>query len=190
MSRLSAQMAPLQARWRSLARREQTLLMAAGAVVGVAVLWWLLMAPALQTLRTAPARHAELDTQLQHMQALQAEAQQLQAVPRARSGDAVRTLQASVAQRLGAAAQMSTTSDRATVTLKGAPAERVADWLSQVRSAAHAVPVEVRLVRSTAAASAAKPTTPGGATPPAATQPASDGLPRWDGTVVLALPPN
>lgn len=181
-SSLSAQIAPLQARWKALAPREQSLVLAAGSVIGLAVLWWVFMAPALQTLRTAPARHAELDAQLQRMHALQAEAMQLQAAPRARSGDAVRTLQSGLAQRLGPSAQMATTSDRATLTLKAAPADRLADWLSQARSTAHAVPVEMRLVRSAAASSAgnnAKPAAPV----------AQDGVPRWDGTVVLALPP-
>ena len=74
---------PLRARWQTLAPREQNLVRAAVALVVLALLWWLALAPALQTLRTAPARHATLDAQLQRMQALQAEAQQLQGAPRA-----------------------------------------------------------------------------------------------------------
>lgn len=191
--RLSSRLAPLQARWKALAPREQSLLLAAAAVVGLAVLWWALMAPALQTLRTAPARHAELDAQLQRMHALQAEAMQLQTAPRVQSSDALRTLQTAVAQRLGPAAQINAAGDRATLTLKGAPADRLSDWLSQVRSTAHAVPVEMRLVRSAAAPVAAS----SGARPGAGAVPgapaglalsAADGAARWDGTVVLALP--
>ena len=69
--------AALAARWQALAPREQTLVLAAGGLVLLALLWWLALAPALQTLRTAPARHAALDQQVQRMQPLQAEAQQL-----------------------------------------------------------------------------------------------------------------
>ena len=55
----------LQARWSKLAAREQNLLLGAGAVLTLALLWWLALAPALATLRSAPARHAELDSALQ-----------------------------------------------------------------------------------------------------------------------------
>ena len=50
----------LQDRWKALAPREQNLVLAAGTVVALALLWWVAMAPALGTLRTAPARHAAL----------------------------------------------------------------------------------------------------------------------------------
>ena len=168
----------LQARWQALAPREQTLVLAAGALVALALLWWLALSPALATLRTAPARHTELDRQLQHMHALQAEAQMLQAAPRgAPGGDAVGALRASLAQRLGPAAQLNVAGDRATVTLKGAPAEALAQWLAQARSNLRTAPMEARLVRTGA------PNAPTGAPP------ADAALPRWDGTLVLALPP-
>jgi len=190
----------LQARWRALARREQTLVLAAAGVVALALLWWVALAPALQTLRTAPARHAALDAQLQHMQSLQAEALQLQAAPRARGGDALRSLQTSITQQLGASAQISTAGDRVTVTLKGAPADALAQWLTQARTTSRVVPLEARLTRSTAATPAnAPPATlapptggarAGGGLPAAAPGPAPVpvGPPRWDGTLVLALP--
>ena len=65
----------LKARWALLAPREKLLVAAAAALVAVALLWWVAVAPALGTLRAAPARHAALDAQLQRMQSLQAEAQ-------------------------------------------------------------------------------------------------------------------
>ena len=79
MTRTASSASALQAAWNKLAPREQTLVSAAAAVVGLALLWWLLLAPALHTLRSASAQHAKLDAQLQHMQALASEAQQLQA---------------------------------------------------------------------------------------------------------------
>lgn len=169
----------LRERWQALAPREQTLVLAAGGFIAFALLWWLAVAPALATLRTAPARHAALDTQLQHMHALQAEAQQLQSAPRPARGDAAGALRAALTQRLGAAAQLNVAGDRATVTLKGAPADALGQWLAQARSNARAVPVEARLTHST--------TVPASANPPA-TLGNPVALPRWDGTLVLALP--
>ncbi|MCM2346442.1 type II secretion system protein GspM [Acidovorax soli] len=170
----------LQDRWKALAPREQNLLLAAGAVVALALLWWVALAPALATLRTAPARHAALDAQLQRMQSLQAEALQLQTAPRSAPGDAVASLRSALTQRLGATAQLTLAGDRATITLKGAPADALAPWLAQARSNALAVPIEARLARSAPAASPAAPATLGNG--PAAA------VPRWDGSLVLALP--
>ncbi len=61
--------------------------------------------------------------------ALQSEALQLQAAPAAPAGDASQVLRTSLAQRLGSQAQISILGDRATVTLKAAPADGVAEWL-------------------------------------------------------------
>ena len=175
---------PLQERWKALAPREQNLILAAGTIVALALLWWVALAPALATLRTAPARHATLDAQLQRMQSLQAEALQLQAAPRSTPGDAAGSLRSSLTQRLGATAQLNLVGDRATITLKGAPADALAQWLAQARANARAVPVEARLMRSPAAAESTAPgpqgTTLGNGSGTAA--------PRWDGNLVLALP--
>lgn len=177
MSRTTA----LQARWKALAPREQNLVLAAGGIVALALVWWVALAPALATLRQAPDLHRKLDLQLQHMQRLQAEAQQLQAQPQTSPSDAVGALRTALTQRLGTAAQMNVLGDRVTVTLKAAPADATAEWLALARTNARAVTVEARLTRSNAAApSNTGPATLGNAAAPAA--------PRWDGTVVLALP--
>lgn len=165
--------AALRAHWHALAPRERNLVRAAAALVGLALLWWVALAPALATLRSAPARHASLDAQLQQMQALQAEAQQLQGAPRANPDAALRALQSAVTERLGSSARLSMAGDRATLALKNTPADALAPWLAQVRTNARATPQEAHLVRSsTPAAAAAAPATA-----------------RWDGTLVLALPP-
>lgn len=191
----------LRARWKALAPREQSLVLAAAALVALALLWWVLLAPAVRTLREAPQRHAELDAQLQRMQALQAEALQLQAAPAAPPGDPSQALRTSLTQRLGPQAQIAVLGDRATVTLKAAPADGLAEWLARARSNARTVPVEAKLERSTAAPTAATPTgsamggpaasprTAGAArSAPAPVPAADDAMPRWDGTLVLALP--
>ena len=158
--------ADMAARWNALADRERRLLTLAGLVVGVALLWWLALAPALAVLRAAPARHAALDTQLASMLGLQAQAKALQDQPKMNFDEALRALDASVKDRLGAGAQLTVVGDRATVILKGVPPDALAQWLTQARVNARAVPAEAKLVRS-----------PGGK-PGAA----------WDGSVVLSLP--
>lgn len=178
MSRQTA----LQERWRALAPREQNLVLAATALVAAALLWWLAIAPALATLRDAPARHAALDSQLQQMQRLQTEAQQLQSAPKTGPGDAVGALRTALTQQLGKTAQLNVVGDRATVTLKGAPAETLAQWLAQARSNARTTPLEARLTRSAAAPTSANTPLPVTLGNP------SIAPPRWDGTVVLALP--
>ena len=167
-----AMAAALRRHWPSLAPREQTLVLPAATVLGLALLWSLLLAPALAQLRASPARHAALDAQLQQMQALQAQALHLKDIPRPTGNETLPVLWRSLGQQLSAGTQMSTTGDRAAITLKDVPPEALAQWLAQVRSTTRAVPPEARLMRNTAST--------GGASPPA---------PR-NGTLTLALPPN
>ena len=155
----------IQAWWDALAARERALVAGAALLVGLALLWWVAVAPALTTLRTADAQHQALDAQLQTMRALQAEAQALQSQPKVRQDEALRALEASV-KPLGSTAQLGVVGDRATVTLRGATADAVAQWLVQARINARAVPVEARLTRRVVVGPA-----------------------TWDGTVVLNLPP-
>ena len=166
--KLASVLAPVQARWLSLGSREQTLVGVAMSVVGLALLWWVAVSPALSTLRLADVQQRNLATQVQKMQGLQAQAQSIQSQPKISRDEALRALDASVKQRLGTSAQLNVAGDRATVTLRNTPADQLAQWLSQARVNARAVPSEARLARSS--------TTP-------------DGPAAWDGTVVLSLPP-
>ena len=164
----------LQAHWQTLGTKEQTLLRTATFVMGSALVWWILIAPPLRTLRQAAGLQQSLDAQTQTMQALQTQAQTLQSQPKLSHNDALRALDASVKQRLGQSAQINVLGDRVTVTLRNTPADALAQWLVQARIEARAVPSEARLVRS--ANSQTSPTQ--GSRPPAA----------WDGTLVLGLP--
>ena len=159
-------LAPLRARWTQLNSRERLLVFAALSVVGVALLWWVGIAPALNTLRQADTQRIGLAAQVQKMQSLQTQAQAIALQPKINRDDALRALEASV-KGLGATAQLNVAGDRATVTLRGAAADALARWLSQARVNARAIPSEARLTRSAASA--------GGAA-------------AWDGTVVLSLP--
>lgn len=149
-----------QARWHSVSRREQQLLLGALALVLLALLWWVGVAPALATLRSAAQQQPQLDAQLQQMQRLQAQAQTLQAQPRLSVADAVAVLQATV-KPLGASAQMTVSGERVTLRLQGLSADALAQWLAQARLNARAVPSEARLQRNSAN--------------------------TWDGTLVLVL---
>ncbi|WP_353233976.1 type II secretion system protein GspM [Diaphorobacter ruginosibacter] len=163
----------LRQRWNVLGAREQILVMGAAIVVACALVWWVALAPALKTLRTAPEAHALLDAQLQRIRGLQQEALELQKAPRIQGDDAVRSLQSSLSKALGDTAQVSIAADRATITLKGAAAAPLAQWLAQVRHTARAVPIQAKLTRH------------GGARGDAPTLPV-----RWDGTLIMSLPPS
>lgn len=168
---LAQALQPLQARWQQLAAREQSLVLAAGAVVALALLWSLAVAPALHSLRTAPARHAQADRQLQHMLRMQAQAQQLrQHAPSQQMGDTQALLQKSLQAELGASARMQWLGNRAQVTLTAAPAPALARWLAQVRDNTHASASEMKLSRV------------------AADKPAADAATRWSGSLMLDLP--
>jgi general secretion pathway protein M len=152
----------LRARWAGLAPRERALAGGAAALVAVALLWWVALAPALATLRTADAQHRTLDNQLQHMRRLQSQARAMQSQPRQNHDEAMRQLEAAIRQQLGVTARYSIAGERVTITLTNTPAQALAQWLTQVRSNARAIPGEARLNRNAA----------GG----------------WDGTLVLTLP--
>jgi general secretion pathway protein M len=152
----------LRRRWAGFAPRERALILAAAVLVAVALVWWIALAPALATLRGAEAQHRALDAQLQHMRRLQAQARAMQSQPRQNGDEAMRQLEAAIRQQLGVSARYSIAGERVTVTLTNTPAAALAQWLSQVRTNARAIPGEARLARNPA----------GG----------------WDGTLVLTLP--
>lgn len=155
--------AMLKARWDALRPREQAMVAAAIVLVGLALIWLIAFAPALSTLRGAEEQRRTLEAQLQHMRALQAQAQTLQSQPKLGYDEAVRLLEQSVSQRLGATARMVIAGDRVNITLTGTAPDALAQWLTQARVNARALPSEARLTRNPA------------------------GL--WNGTLVLTLPP-
>jgi general secretion pathway protein M len=154
--------AALRARWQALPGRERTMVAAAIAVLAAALLWWIALGPALGVLRSASEQHRALDTQLQHMLGLRQQAQALQAQPKQNHDEALRRLELSVRQKLGTTARTTVVGDRVSVTLTGTPPEALAQWLTQARVDARALPGEARLTRNAA------------------------GL--WEGTLVLSLP--
>ena len=150
-----------RARWEQLAPREQVLVALMAVLVLGALLWLLALAPALRTVRSAPAQLAVLENQWQSMQGLAAQARAIQGRAPVTREEAVRELEASVRQRLGGNAQLTLAADRATVVLKGAAPQALAPWLSHTRLKARVVASQASLVR---------------------------GPTGWDGTVVFLLP--
>ena len=172
MNSLKTALAPLQQRWNALAQREQNLVLMAGSIVLLALIWWIAIAPALNSLRTAPARQAAAESQLQTMLQMQAQAELLRQQPQDNAADIRNLLEQSVKTELAASAQLQWLGNRAQVTLTNAPAPALARWLTQVRDNSHASVAEMKLNR--AAGNAAD----------------ASALTRWSGTLLLDLPGN
>jgi general secretion pathway protein M len=140
-------LAPAQAAWTKLAPRERRMVLIAAWVLGLFVLWVVALQPAWRTVRSTPARLDELDRQLQTMQALAAETRELRATPPLPRAQASAALKAA-SERLGAMGRLSEQGDRAVLTLTDAGGDDLRNWLSAVRSAARARPVELNLTRT------------------------------------------
>jgi general secretion pathway protein M len=154
--------------WQRLSPSEQGGLRVLGGLLLLTVAWWVLIAPALHTLQHSSVQRATLAQQQAHMLALQAQAQHLQSrTPLARD-EALRQLQ-SLTPSSGSI-QMQAQGERMTVQLKAVPAVALAQWLSQAREQAQALPLEAHLTRSPATSNATAST------------------PSWDGSLVLRLP--
>lgn len=132
-----------------LSPREQRAVQTAAWAVGLGLLWWVGLSPAIQTLRQAKARHAALDTQLARMQQMASSAEVLRtqnATPPPSPEVALSSLQAAT-PTLGAGAQLGIQGDRATVTLQGTDPRALAQWLNQVRGNARLTPAQAQLQR-------------------------------------------
>lgn len=137
----------LQQRWQTLAERERVLLVVGGTVLGLALLWWVGLAPAWRSVRAAPQKIEALDLQLQDMQRLAAEAKVLRAMPPMPAPQAQAALTAA-AQRLGDKARLSLQGERAVLQLSHLSGEQLAAWLAEVRISARVRAVEAQLTRT------------------------------------------
>ena len=112
-----------------LAPRERRVVLFAGALVLVAAVWGIGLAPAVKSLRSAPAHLKVLDAQYQAMENMAAQARALQSRPAVSRDDALRALESAMQQHLGASALLGVVADRATITLIGASPEGLVQWL-------------------------------------------------------------
>jgi len=132
--------------WRTRAPRERVALSLAAAVLVALVGWTLLVAPAVATLRSAPAQLEALDAQLQQMRSMATEVRELRnatPVAAAQAGLAIKT----AAERYGDKVRLTLQADRALLTLVNASPEQLRALLVEVRSAARARPIEAQLNR-------------------------------------------
>lgn len=131
---------------RALSERERWMLGVTGALLALALLWLLALAPALRTLARAPAELARVELQWQEMQRLAAEAQALRAAPTVTPEQAQAALKAAT-DRLGERARLTLQGERAVLTVTNLPSPALRDWLSEVRQGARALPLEASLTR-------------------------------------------
>lgn len=154
MKRTAARLpAPIQAlraeasqRWAALPPRERLGVGLAGIAVGIALVWMVGIAPALRTLREAPAQIDALDLQLQAMQRMAADARELRGAAPVPATQAAQALK-SATDRLGDKGRLNVMGDRATLTLNGVTGEALRAWLTEARGGARARPVEAQLTR-------------------------------------------
>jgi general secretion pathway protein M len=168
----------LQSAWGQRSAREQQLLSAGAAVLVLAALWLVALAPALRTWQQAPARQAALDSQTRQMQQLQALAQTLKKPSAITRAEALRWLETHIPTGLGPQAQWRLQGDRLSVTLSGTTPAQLATWLAQAREQAQALPIQAQLQQMPPPAQAAGASTGTGAINPV----------LWSGSVLLSLP--
>lgn len=166
------------ARWQALSPREQRGISILGALMGGVLFWSIAIAPALNTLRASEQRRAQIDQQQAQMLALQRQAQALQTRTPLSRDEALRNLQS---LSTGNYFQLNVQGERVSVQLKAVPAPLLANWLTQARTQAQALPLEVQLTRSNAASN------PNNASSNAPSNAANATL-AWDGSLVLRLP--
>ncbi|MBX3621377.1 MAG: type II secretion system protein M [Rhizobacter sp.] len=133
-------------RWRALPDRDRLGVTLAGVVIATALVWMAGVAPALRTLREAPAQIDALDVQLQAMQRMAMEARDLRGTAPVPATLAAQAL-TSATERLGGKGRITIQGDRATLALSGVTGEALRAWLTEARSGARARPIDAQLTR-------------------------------------------
>jgi general secretion pathway protein M len=146
-SALQQRFAPLGAWWRALTARDRGMVLLAAVVVGLFLLWTLAIRPAWTALTQTPTQIDALDSQLQSMQRMAAEARVLRAAPSITVEQSTAALRAASA-RLGDQAKLTMQGDRAVLTVKGVDSDALRNWLAEVRTGARARPVDAQLART------------------------------------------
>jgi general secretion pathway protein M len=144
---LAQRLAPLRAWWQGLGARDRTMLTIGAAVLGLFFLWTLAVRPAWTTVVQAPRQIDQLDSQLQSMQRMAAEARLLRAAPSITAAQSTAALRAASA-RLGDNARLAIQGDRAVLTVNGVDSDALRNWLAEVRTGARARPVDAQLTRA------------------------------------------
>jgi general secretion pathway protein M len=145
-----ARLQPLRERagaaWRARPPRDRLALTVMASVLGAFLVWTVLIAPAVATLRSAPAQLEALDAELLQMRAMAAEVRDLRnatPVPAAQAGLAIKA----AVERQGDKVRLSLQNERALLTLQNASPEQLRALLAEARSAARARPIDANLAR-------------------------------------------
>ena len=138
-----------------LSPREQRLVRIAAWVVGLGLLWWVGLAPAVDTLRQSKVRVTPSSTRswpwCRHRPPVPRCCAHRTPHPPPGREAALRALEEAT-RALGANASLAQQGDRATVTLKGIAPGALAQWLQQVRVNARVLPVQAQIQRGDQAA--------------------------------------
>ena len=163
----------LHARWQDLTTREQRSVSFVASVLGLLLVWLIAIAPALTTVQQSDLRRAQVAQQHAHLLGLQAKAQSLQKQTPLSRDEALRRLQSTM---LTPGMQLNVQGERVSLQLKAVPASALAQWLTQARTQAQALPLEAHLTRSASANTSANNNAPAASTV------------VWDGNLVMRLP--
>lgn len=129
-----------------LSSREKTGIHWALGVLGAGLLWWIAIAPAWQVWQSSQSQFSLLAQQHADMQAMQAQAQELQSLTRLNPEASAQVLQ-SLCANLGEKVKCSRQAQRMTVDVKGVSPPALAQAWTQARSQAQAVLLETHLQR-------------------------------------------
>lgn len=144
IEQLKAQLAPLRAKWQTLAPRERQLLSVMAWAIGVTVMFLVAVKPAWKTLQQTPAQLREVQAVLDVMRKQAEEVKAMRSQPPVPPVQAQAALQ-SATDRLGDGARLRLQSDRAVLSLDKVEGAALASWLAEVRSSARVRPLEANL---------------------------------------------
>lgn len=150
----------LRHRWQALAGREQLLLTAIAALLVLALLWWLLLQPAIGNWQNARTAKAKWETGMQRVQQAGKQAASLRNMKSISTEEARNAITGSL-KLLAGTGQVTWQADTARVTLSNTRPEALAQWLPAVRLNALSLPASSTLTLTEKG---------------------------WSGTVVLRLP--
>jgi general secretion pathway protein M len=126
--------------------RERQLLGMTAGLLALALVWWVFLAPALQTYRQSDSAHAKLDAEFLQMQSMAEESANLKAVPRVTPEQTKAWLEGAI-KKLGKAS-FTQQEGRVQVSFVGATPEALAAYLADARTRAQLVPSEAHWKKS------------------------------------------
>ena len=125
-----------QVRWSAMTQRERYAVLLAASVVGLALLWWVALEPALQGRKKLSERLPALRREAAQLAGL---AQHYKNVPRATETDLAAYLNSSLAAAgFDANAAQNDANGRVVVRLAGADYGRLMNWLLEAQTQSHA----------------------------------------------------